>query len=138
MSTVICPIVGAHFRPPAKGLLQSLPLHHTLSLRPEPTNEYDPQAIAVWLLTSTLTPELGPDLATYCTGFGYALADILAQPEWHLGYIPAQANAKDGPSGTHARLALSNLGDAPWTCTLAFAPDGRPAISIQAEGAVQP
>ena len=45
------PLVGSHFRPPAKALLASLPAGFHLELRPEPLNPYDPNAIEVWLDT---------------------------------------------------------------------------------------
>ena len=43
------PLVGAHFRPPAKALIQSLPVGQVLRLSREPDNQYDTNAIQVWL-----------------------------------------------------------------------------------------
>jgi hypothetical protein len=66
--TITTSLVGAHFRPPAKALLAVLPTGHPLFLRPEPTNEYDSNAVQVALRTA-----------------------VLSQEEWHLGYLPRAA-----------------------------------------------
>ena len=91
MSTVY-PTVGAHFRPPAKAILATLPAGHPLILRAEPLNPYDPNAIMVLLRSDTIPVELHADLSLQAADFGYSIDEILAEHEWHLGYIPrAQA-----------------------------------------------
>lgn len=127
----ISPIVGAHFRPPAKGLLQALPQGTPLQLRPDPDNEYDPGAVAVWYITDQIEIEnkLAAEIDLFCSGFGFGLTEIVSCPEWHLGYIPAESNKKDGPSGTAMRRAL--VGPGPWDCTLTFLPDGRPGVKLE-------
>ncbi len=89
-------IVGAHFRPPAKALLACLPAGHPLWLRPEPTNEYDENAVQVLLRSESLralvTDEFFADeLNNQLSGQGSDLESILAQEEWHLGYLPKAA-----------------------------------------------
>lgn len=80
------PIVGAYYRPPAKLILDFLPIDCPLILRAEPTNEYDPNAIAVWLETSNI-PE-SSDLETKLVGFGTTIALLQRQDEMHVGYLP--------------------------------------------------
>jgi len=89
-------LVGAHFRPPAKALLACLPAGHPLFLRPEPTNEYDANAVQVVLLRSTLEPLLADvafseELENQLAGQGFDLATVREADEWHLGYLPRAA-----------------------------------------------
>jgi hypothetical protein len=42
-------MVGMHFRPPAKAVLEALPVGTTLWLRREPENPYDANAVQVLL-----------------------------------------------------------------------------------------
>ena len=84
------PIVGAHFRPPAKAIMQWLPAGAPLFLVPEPTNQFDDHAIAVYIETIQLCPSRGQvdqELLEACEGFGYGAAELLAQDRWHLGYV---------------------------------------------------
>lgn len=48
------PIVGLWFKPPAMKLVKLLPLNTNLELVHEPTNEVDPNAVAVWLTVEDL------------------------------------------------------------------------------------
>lgn len=104
------PIVGAHFRPPAKAILQAIPLEHPLELRAEPENSYDPNAIAVWIATSSLEslPTVTQQtLATLSTGFGHDWDSLLSQPCWHLGYVPRTMTGLVHPKlGASGRLPV--------------------------------
>lgn len=88
-------LVGAHFRPPAKALLACLPAGHPLLLRPEPTNEYDANAVQVVLRTDSLASlrddSFLDELISQLAGQGFDLAQIKEAPEWHLGYLPRAA-----------------------------------------------
>lgn len=89
-------IVGAHFRPPAKALLACLPAGHPLWLRPEPTNEYDSNAVQVLLRSDSLPslleePFFRDELERQLAGQGSDVESVLAQEEWHLGYLPRAA-----------------------------------------------
>lgn len=81
------PLVGMHFRPPAKAILQSLPASYPLELRPEPSNPYDPNAVAVWFDASHLPDEAMEELRHTLPGNGGDLDDLVAQRFWHIGYI---------------------------------------------------
>ncbi len=86
-------IVGAHFRPPAKGLLAILPAGSKLVARREASNAYDANAIMVLWPTSGLNTESGialakEDVQNAVQGFGSSAEEVFAQSEWHLGYIP--------------------------------------------------
>jgi len=86
-------IVGAHFRPPAKGLLTCLPAGSKLLARREPSNAYDVNAIQVIWPTAGLDAANGIGLSKDAVqaaveGFGSSADEVFAQSEWHLGYIP--------------------------------------------------
>ena len=81
------PIVGMHFRPPAKAIIQSLPNECPLWLIPEPTNEYDANAVKVVVKSADIPEDQHQILGTLTAGYGFSLDEILTQPEWHLGYV---------------------------------------------------
>jgi hypothetical protein len=102
------PIVGAHFRPPAKAILASLPAGAALSLVPEPSNPFDSNAIAVFVEPKEIPPSEHEALTEVAAGMGFEIEDILTAPAWHLGYIPkalAAAIVED------LNDAIANLGD---------------------------
>ena len=114
------PLVGAHFRPPAKAILQVLPGATPLLLRPEPDNAYDPNAIQVLVKTSELPEEAHDDLELHAQGYGHSLEEILAEPEWHLGYVKA----------TEAVWLVKQLsGDT--SCKLGSLLNGNPAVIVE-------
>jgi hypothetical protein len=88
------PIVGAHFRPPAKIILQFLPMNAPLVCEREPSNEFDSNAIAVFVQPSAIPESVREELGQQSAGFGYSLDDIMAAPRWHLGYVPAKFTAE--------------------------------------------
>ena len=82
-------IVGAKFRPPALGILAVLPTNAALIVRREPTNAYDANAMQViWPTQRGLIDATRLDEAVL--GYGSTADEVLAAPEWHLGYIPRQ------------------------------------------------
>ena len=121
------PIVGAHYRPPAKALLESLPVDTPLSLHPEPENEYDENAIQVLIASGAIaravrdSAEVRTALINACADCGFTDFDALfAAESWHLGYIPRAIAAKiklsDDVSGA-----------------LCFLPDGKPAVTTSSD-----
>ena len=132
----VAPLVGAHFRPPAKAIIQSLPAAYPLELRPEPTNPYDANAVAVWFDASHLQPSAKDELESTLPGSGSSLEDLIETRFWQLGYL-----AKDHAAIHQERIALITEGhnvDASvsgegllWTgypCKLTFTGDGKPAV----------
>lgn len=110
---MIHPIVGAHYRPPAKAILSALPSGTALLLRPEPTNEADPNAIQVLVESKHIT--WSDLLDQEASRYGSSGDEILTTPEWHLGYIPRTEAAK-----------FTLDGDRPGRLT--FDPTGKPCI----------
>ena len=142
--TITTQLVGAHFRPPAKALLAVLPAGHPLFLRPEPTNEYDSNAVQVVLRTASLPKEAHflEELETQLAGQGFDLESIMDTPEWHLGYLPraAKGNAKLEEWNVQVQCALHevlmnhprhNNEDLPCApASLSFDASGKPALLI--------
>lgn len=117
------PIVGARFRPPAVPILGVLPSGTPLRVVAEPENEHDPNAVALWIDTEAIPQRCHRDLGEASPNFGFGLEDILATPEWHLGYIP--------------RVSAENF--APLLCdydasgVLGFDEKGRPTVKVTLE-----
>ena len=87
MQTFIAPVVGMHFRPPAKAILKFLQSDAALTLQREPENPYDPNAVMVFVDVTQIPEELRPELDETSQPYGFTLEDLFVQREWHLGYI---------------------------------------------------
>ena len=135
-NTFVVNLVGAYFRPPAKTIIQSLPAGYGLELRPEPTNPYDANAVAVWFDASHLSPSAKEELEGTLPANGGNLDDLLEQRFWQLGYL-----AKEHAALHQERLAMIIEGhneDAAvsgegflWSgfpCKLSFTGAGQPAV----------
>ena len=85
--TFLVPVVGMHFRPPAKGIISVLPVGQALRLVAEPDNEFDPNAIMVLVASAAIPPEAHEALGEAVAAYGFSLEDILGEAEWHLGYV---------------------------------------------------
>jgi hypothetical protein len=130
MSIKILPIVGSHFRPPAKAFIQSLPVGQLLLLRREPTNPYDENAIMVRVVTEALPQGdqgdiFWEDFLVISVGMGYYQDNVLEEEEWHLGYIPkTEALTLAGVFDEHGRDVVGTFGyDAAGKPTVTFDPN---------------
>lgn len=135
-NTFVVPLVGAHFRPPAKTIIQSLPAGYALELRPEPTNPYDANAVAVWFDASHLSADAKSELESTLPGSGGNLDDLLSQRFWQLGYLAKEHAAIHQErigfiiEGHNVDAAVSGEGFL-WTgfpCKLSFTGSGQPAV----------
>jgi len=99
MSYETLPIVGAYYRKPAPTLLDCLAVNTPLSLLAEPTNEYDPNAIAVFLASADIPEEALGVLEERLAADGYNIEQILGQTFWHLGYVPKEIAAQMKAAG---------------------------------------
>lgn len=82
------PIVGMRFRPPAQALTDTIAVGTPLVLLAEPTNPYDPNAVAVWLYSRDIPEGAHATLEALLPRFGTDLETVLATEVHHLGYIP--------------------------------------------------
>lgn len=79
------PIVGMHFRPPAKLILEYLPSGTPLMLVREPDNPYDENAVKVMLLPEHLPSDA--DFQESLASFGHDYEVLCSGPPIHLAYI---------------------------------------------------
>lgn len=112
------PLVGMHFRPPAKAILAVLPADCPLTLYPEPTNEYDPNAIMVHVKSADIPASADEDLQAGAAGFGYDTTMIREREAWHLGYI-----------ARHFAETIKLQGPTP--AKLSFTPEGKPQVTFE-------
>jgi hypothetical protein len=98
MTTLISPLVGFHFYPPAKALLSSMPMGTTLILRPEPENPYDSNAVAVYLDPQDIPEESRRAMSEALEGYGLYWEDdpetgdpgLLSEGERKIGHLAAK------------------------------------------------
>ena len=117
----IHPLVGAFYRPPAKAILQVLPTGCPLLLVPEPTNEFDPNAIRVEVESCHIPS--GEPLEVALDSQGFTPSEIFLQTRWHLGDIPRAA----------AVVVAGRLNSRPTVAQLCFSAEGKPQVRF-AEG----
>jgi hypothetical protein len=141
MSQVItAPLVGMHFRPPAKAVLAHLPSGASLILVPEPENPYDEKAIKVLVSPDQVPASQYDGLAADLVGMGLDLDEVLQtksevkEPIW-LGFIADSDGkvCKQRPVPTGNRevgALLTESGMDRLVCTLAFEPDGKPVVQV--------
>lgn len=120
----IATLVGMHFRPPAKAILQCLPKGAALRIVPEPHNQYDANALAVWVDAEAVPASEHDTLNTLAIPFGYSADDIIAQGEWQLGYI-ARQEAEILVGAVNEALERHAL-----RASLAFSGDGKPRVEL--------
>lgn len=121
MSTNTLPIVGAFYRPPAKLLLDCLSIGTPLFLLAEPDNQYDPNAVAVYLESHNIPVESHAKLEEELPPFGQSLDSVLGQDQWHLGYIPKEFAAQ-------LRASETVVPNTPVDVTFSVSANGAPRV----------
>lgn len=124
MTTQLATLRGMHFHPPAKAILQCLPKGAALRVVPEPHNEYDANALAIWVDSATIPQSEFDTLNTLAIPFGYSASDIIDAGEWLLGYI-AREEAEHLVGPVNEALERHAL-----RATLAFGGDGKPRVEL--------
>lgn len=125
-------LVGAHFRPPAKIVLQHLPSSTLLTLIPEPENPYDDKAIKVIVATSAIPPSQHSELETKLLGCGWTLEQLIDTPSLHLGYIPRNtAKCLIGNEQIGNMIECARTENGPdLNATLTFDGAGKPQVRV--------
>jgi HIRAN domain len=155
-TTITVPLVGMHFHPPAKQVLECLAFGTAVKLAPQPDNPYDSNAIRVLVRSDAIPVGQRAALADALAGTGFDLESVLRDgvveenvdgrlvdsdgrfvPEIFLGFIARTRS--DGrnpvPIGNVQILraiADAGAGTANWTvlATLKFDVDGKPWINV--------
>lgn len=130
------PLVGAHFRPPAKAILQVLPTDSPLRLIPEPDNPHDANALAVHVATVDIPESAHEELNALAAPYGFDLAAIAAQESWHLGYVKATEAAWLTHMVVEAMQEHNEAEGGPffpefWPAALTFDATGKPALTTE-------
>ncbi len=134
---LLVPLVGAHFRPPAKWVLAHLPAGTALRLEPEPENAYDPKAIRVLCRIEDVPGSERAALDNDLAGTGFDLGEMLAAGEQYvwLGYV-ADSDGKicrdQGRPGNRevGEVLATVAADCVWA-TLASGADGKPLVRVE-------
>jgi hypothetical protein len=129
--SISIPLVGMHFRPPAKEVLSILPLGFPLEIRPEPTNQYDVNAVMVLVDMADLPVNLIPLLDNILSPM-FDACELCSNGPLQLGYLAATGmkTARGGPGNTNALMLISVNGLETIQATLGSAPEGYPVVTI--------
>jgi hypothetical protein len=92
----ISTLVGMHFRPPAKAVLEHLPAGAHFELIPEPENPYDEFAIKVLVSPEEVPESEHEALADDMVSYGCDITEFFEGGQFHLGYIGSKPT-KAGP-----------------------------------------
>lgn len=131
-NTLLSPLVGSHFHPPAKTLLSRLPAGTELYLEPEPDNQYDPNAIKVTLPDhelSKLIETSNDELELELLSCGWTSTALEENSPIHFGYIAASLKTSKGHSLNTQFLPILS-GTSNWSAELTFAPDGAYLVKL--------
>lgn len=137
-------LVGAHFRPPAKLILECLPSGAPLSLIAEPDNPYDSNAIQVHVKLSSVPESQFPRLQSELSTMGWDFADDFlpktrSGETLQIGFLASGNNKKafkDRAECSANSVFLEAQALKPWSeckIVLAFGPDGQALVVLTAE-----
>jgi hypothetical protein len=134
MTIATAPLVGMHFRPPAKAILAVLPGHTPLRCVLEPDNPYDANAIAVFIAREALEAlplAARADFEREGEGYGFAVFTALLEREaWQLGYVKATDALHLAPRIGCAIADAGETDEPAWPAHLAFDPAGKPLVQM--------
>lgn len=128
--TITTLLVGMHFHPPAKLVLEHLPVGCPFQLRAEPDNPYDEKAIGVWLRPSDIPDSQHEALRAELPLSGYDLDELLVEDELFIGHVAATGGKPLEKAGmTQGTLDVHEHG-LPCEAKLGFSLDGKPLLII--------
>jgi HIRAN domain len=134
-------LVGMHFRPPAKLILETLKSGTELQLVHEPDNEYDSNAIRVYVRLGEVPESQHGRLEAELPGFGWDIETFRSRAEsgeaLMLGYVAASKNKalREDPTLVSNEAFLGAQDLIPWSdCSirLGFAPSGAALVILSA------
>lgn len=134
MTSLLLPIVGGKYRPPALSILRAISPGTPLELVPEPTNHVDPNAVKVTIRSDQVRDEDIPALEEELPGGGSSLEEFMDQEYWHLGYIPARDRTGQNHDAPGVKRLLEVAANASWQLVATFEQDlkGMPAVRLEA------
>lgn len=129
-------LVGSHFVPPAKLLLEHLPSGTELTLVPEPENPYDEHAIKVVVNAREVPESQRAELGAKLPGAGCDLEELDAQGEWQLGHIAKEGGKPLVKAGLHEGTLTveAAMREGAIRARLVFWPNGAAGVEIERDG----
>lgn len=125
--SVVCTIVGMHFVPPAKALIEALPAGAALTLVHDETNQYS--AFAVKVFCSPLDVVWTEPVEFRCIGMGHTREELCEKHAIMLGHI-GENKVPEGLATSKDIVLLLNSGA--WLeAQLGFSPEGKPLALIE-------
>jgi hypothetical protein len=120
------PIVGMHFRPPAKAIVAHLPLDTELELRPDPENPYSTtgKAVKVFVDMNDLPETFWAAAESDLAGMGGEREELEIEPIM-LGFVAEAKNHE-------AQKAIFDLIEkSPYTAIFSRDPAGKPIVIVR-------
>ncbi len=144
MPVHLVPLVGAHFRPPAKALLSVLPARCPLRIVPEPDNPHDANALRVEVASADI-PQSDAAREQLVSNalllpYGFTIEELMSELSWHLGYVKATEAAWLAPLVVEHMMPMLGEGLVPQEfpeflhASLAFDASGRPVVRLDLGG----
>lgn len=146
MSTITrrfaAPIVGSHFHPPAKLVIEALPAGCQLGLERDRENPYDPEAIKVTVVLGAELTISDEGLADRIAQTGFDLTELCQSDEpMMLGHVAASSGkplGKRHSQGFSDEVGNQEIGGAidnssSWSAKLGFAGDGQALVLVESE-----
>lgn len=134
-------LVGMHFRPPAKLILETLPAGAELQLVHEADNPYDGDAVRVYVRLSAVPASQLARLEAELPGFGWSIEEFHQRIElgeaFQLGYLAAGKNKvlKGQEELVSNSIFLAAQEQVSWSecqISLGFSPSGLPLVVLRA------
>lgn len=143
-NSLVTLLVGAHFHPPAKTLLEHLPSGTLLELVPEPWNPYDESAVQVFLAPEAIPETEHAELADLLPASGFDLQEMLSSEQLvALGHLASSSGkpllqARKTDEGLVGNLEFLQVfaSGVSWQAELVFRGDGKPAVRLSFAKAV--
>lgn len=134
MTTLTSLLVGMHFNPPAKQLMEALPSGMELHLIPDPDNPYDANALTVRVDVASLPAELDDLAREKLEGTGFELDELRASDDFlMLGHVAASGGkplAKAGLEVGNVQFLEFMAANPDYSAKLAFAASGAPLVML--------
>lgn len=123
--SAIAEIRGMGFRPPAKAIIESLKTGAPLELVREPSNEYDPNAVQVWVKPQAVSDDCRAELEQKLAGYGKTLEDFDEPPGWFLGYVGKEWARELSPELKREGVSYKAI--------ISFSGAGKPQCEVEVE-----
>ncbi len=123
---IISPIVGMHFRPPAKAIVAHLPLDTELELRPDPENPYSTtgKAIKVFVNMADLSASFWAAAEADLASQGGEREELVIEPIM-IGFVAEAKNHE-------AQAEIFDLiEENPYTALFSRDPAGKPIVIVR-------